>query len=76
MEPKQQSPQPQRRTQQRPVESRSNNTKGEYTKKYNKNVLFCRALSTKRYTTSERIELSILRLTVSRLNQLGHEVLS
>ena len=26
-------------------------------------------------TTSERIELSILRLTVARLNQLGHEVL-
>ena len=28
----------------------------------------------KKYTTSVRVELTILRLTVSRLSQLGHEV--
>ena len=30
---------------------------------------------TKKTTTSVRVELTILRLTVSRLSQLGHEVL-
>ena len=29
----------------------------------------------KKITTSVRVELTILRLTVARLNQLGHEVM-
>ena len=40
-------------------------------------ILLCGKLTTKKKlknSTSVRIELTILRLTVARLNQLGHEV--
>jgi uncharacterized membrane protein len=37
--------------------------------------MYARGIYQSKKSTSERIELSILRLTVARLNQLGHEVM-